>query len=144
KENSMKKIIPHILVLSALIFLGACGNEEGAADELIEYYNEKWIPILAMKSEKMSEAQDTFLEIHRGPGEEEEKNEETIALYKDEIIPIADDVLEQFKSVQLEHKEVIQMNDLQIEAEQFSKNLLENSIDLFEGTISEAELQQDE
>src|SRR5699024_1349647 len=73
-----------------------------------------------------------------------EKNEETIALYKDEIIPIADDVLEQFKSVQLEHKEVIQMNDLQIEAEQFPKNLLENSIDLFEGTISEAELQQDE
>lgn len=140
----MKKIIIQMLTISALFLLVACGNKDEAADELIKYYNEEWIPIQAMKKTKTNNAQDNFLENYSKQGEDDEKNKEVIALYKDEIIPIADEVLEQLKFIELEHRKVKKMNDLQIKAEEFAKTHLENAIDLYKGNISEEQYKKND
>ena len=57
----MKKLLTLILIVSTLFLLTACNHQEGVADELIEYYNEEWIPMNAMKKEKMREAQNLAL-----------------------------------------------------------------------------------
>ncbi|MEN1968767.1 hypothetical protein WMZ97_11930 [Lentibacillus sp. N15] len=133
----MKKIFTWMLAVSALFLLAACSNDEETADELIEYYNEEWIPIHAMKSAKMDDAQERLLKIQ----EEQEENYrgEAIALYKDEIIPSFNEVLERLKSVELEHKEVKKMNDLQMKAEEFGKTHLKMGIDYFNDDISDTQ-----
>src|SRR5699024_2018880 len=138
----MKKSIAQMLAISALFLLAACGNNEEAADELIDYYNEEWIPIHAMKSTEMHDAQTKLLKIMEEQGEDYE--EEAIALIKDEILPVADEVLDRLESIELEQREVKKVNDLQIEAEEFARNFLEKGIDYYKGDITDTEYLNDE
>ncbi len=133
----MPKIITLMLAVSTLFLLAACSNQDKAASEFIEYYNEEWIPMNAMKKEKMREAQDKLSEIESNQGED--LGEKAVALYKTETIPSFDEVLEQLESVELEHSEVKKVNKLQIEAEEFARTHLEKGIDYFKGTISDTE-----
>lgn len=132
-----------IITFFILVFLFACSNKEEIAAEFVHYYNEEWIPILLMKKDKMDDVQRMIMEIEHEL--EENSDDETVSIYKEEIIdliklefiPVADDVVDRFKNIQLEHKEIIKLNELQIEAEEFARTVMDSGIDYYKGDITE-------
>ncbi|GIO23663.1 hypothetical protein [Oceanobacillus sp. J11TS1] len=134
----MKKIISIILVIFALFLLVSCSNKDEVADEIIQYYNEEWIPINDMKEKELRD-----LPFHLNELEEHQQYEEAIALIKDEMIPVADEVIKRLQAVEPENGKVKKLNDLEIEAEQFAKEGLNAVIIYYEGgDISESDVNQ--
>lgn len=139
----MKKLVFISILISILFFFSACASKSKTATELVQYYNEEWIPILLMKREKMDDVQRIIMEIEHEL--EENSDDEIVSLYKEEIIdliklefiPVADDVVDRFKNIQLEHKEIIKLNELQIEAEEFARTVMDSGIDYYKGDITE-------
>jgi len=51
----MKKLISLMLVMCALMLLISCENKDEVADEIVQYYNEEWIPINNMKKNDLTD-----------------------------------------------------------------------------------------
>src|SRR5699024_12197951 len=82
KEMPMKKVLMLMLTVFSLFLLVSCSNKEEEAEELIEYNNDKWVPINKMNNEKLDEPiklLDTF--------DDEGKDKEAITILEDEMIP---------------------------------------------------------
>ncbi len=108
------------------------------AEDLIHYNNEEWVPINEMKKKKMRGIPLELTEL-----ENEGKEEEAIALVKDEILPVVNEVLEQLEAVEPEHQKVKKINEMQIEAEQFVKDKFKQVITYYEGgNVSEQDIDQ--
>lgn len=134
----MKKIIIPILIVLSSALLVSCGNKDEVAEDLIHYNNEEWVPINEMKKKEMHGIPFELTEL-----ENEGKEGEAIALVKDEILPIVDEVLEQLEASEPEHQKVKKLNDMQIEAEQFVKDKFKQVIIYYEGgDVSEQDIDQ--
>lgn len=102
----MKKIISLMLVVIALSLLVSCSNGDEVADEIVHYYNEEWVPINDMKEKGMR-----GLPMEMNELAESHKNGEVIALIKDEMLPIFNEVLDRLKSVDPKNREIKKLND---------------------------------
>ncbi len=145
----MKHIIGLLLTASILMLLTSCGNKEEIAEELIDYYNNNWIPIHNMKVRNTSIGEEklTSILVELDEKDVEEISEtdlaEIITVYEEDIIPVADRVVNRFDSVHLEYKKVKKLNDLQIEAEDFGRTMLKNGIGYYKGEVSESDYRED-
>lgn len=131
----MKKVIGSILVVFALALLVSCSNKDEVADEIVHYYNEEWVPINVMKADEMRDVSVELSELDK-----EGKGDEAISLIKNEVLPVVDEALERLESVDPNNDEVKKMNDMQIEAEQYSRDRFKDTIAYYKGDKSESEL----
>lgn len=97
----MRKFLILMLTIFSLIMLVSCGNKDEEAEELIQYNNDNWVPINKMRKEKMNAPQSKLSKL-----EDEGKDKEAIVVIENEIIPILDDIQNEFKDVELQHKKV--------------------------------------
>src|SRR5699024_931092 len=75
--------------------------------------------------------------------EDEGTDKETIVVIENEIIPILDDIQNEFKDVELQHKKVKKLNDLETEAEEFLKDSMKEVVIHYNGgDISEEDIRQ--
>ncbi|MFD1068244.1 hypothetical protein [Oceanobacillus locisalsi] len=81
----MKKIITPIFIVIIALLLVSCEDRDEVADEIVNYYNEEWVPINDMKEKRM---RNLLSEQERL--ESENKKEEAATLVKEEMVPIAD------------------------------------------------------
>lgn len=133
----MKKFFTLVFVVSSLFFLSSCASDEEIADELIDYYNNEWIPIHAMKRKELGTSKEDFRKIMMELEEGYEK--EAIELHENDIIPIVDKVLDRFESIELKHRKVKKLNKMQIKAEEHGRDLMKSGIDYFKGDLSKSE-----
>ncbi|MFD1067899.1 hypothetical protein [Oceanobacillus locisalsi] len=134
----MKKIIIPIFIVIIALLLVSCEDKDEVADEIVEFYNEEWVPINDMKEKGMA---DIPLELTRL--EEEGESDEVIGLIKDEIIPLLDRVMERLKSVNPKNEKIEKMIDLQIEAEEFSKNIFGEARTYYENdNVTDQDIEQ--
>lgn len=140
----MKKTMTLLFVMFSLLLLAACGNDEKAADELVKYYNEEWISIQETKQEKMNEASSKLIDIAAADDGSGNQDETIAALVKEDMIPVLDDILDQLEAIDLEHKDLIKLNDLQIEAEEFAKQHTANIIKNYQGELSDSKYEIEE
>ena len=138
KEMPMKKVLMLMLTVFSLFLLVSCSNKEEEAEELIEYNNDKWVPINKMNNEKLDEPiklLDTF--------DDEGKDKEAITILEDEMIPILNETINKFKDVNLQHKKIKKLNDLEIEADELLKDSAKEAIIHYNGgDVSEEDIQQ--
>ncbi len=135
---SMKKIIIPILIVFTLLLLVSCGNKDEVANEIVHYYNEEWVPINDMKEKEM---RDPLAEVARL--ESENKEDEAAALVKDKVLPIVDEVLGRLEAVDTDNRKVKKMNDMQIKAEEFARNMSKSIITYYEGgNVSEQDIEE--
>jgi|SRR5699024_5377833 len=132
----MKKTIIFVILVSSFVFLTACASDDEIADELIDYYNNEWIPIHAMKRSELGTAKEDFRKIMMESGEDHEK--EAIELHENDIIPVIDKVVDQFESIELRHRKIKKLNKMQIKAEKHGRDLMQNGIDYFKGDASKS------
>lgn len=134
----MKQTISMILVVLTLFLLVSCSNKGEVADEIVQYYNEEWVSMNEMKEETMNTLVTELYELDK-----EGKNQEVINLIKNEFYPSIDNILEHLESLELNNKEVKKMNDMQIEAEKYSRDRFKDTIEYYEGAnISDSELKR--
>src|SRR5699024_10339585 len=133
----MKKFLALICIIPSLIILSSCTNDEEVADELIDYYNNKWIPIHTMKERDIGTGKISLKSILTEPGDNYEQ--EVVDLYETDIIPIADKVIDRFESIQFKGKKVKKLNTMQIKAEKHGRKLLKAGIEHFNGDLSDSE-----
>ena len=127
-----------MLTIFSLFLFTPCGNKDEEAEELIQYNNENWVPVNKMRKEKMNEPQTKLSKL-----EDEGKDKEAIAVIENEIIPILDDIQNEFKDVELQHKKVKKLNDLETEAEEFLKDSMKEVVIHYnDGDISEEDIRQ--
>lgn len=138
-----------ITVISILVGLSACASKEEITDELIDYYNKDWIPIHVMKLRNTADGERRFreflLELDGKDVQEMEQNEldQINRIFEEDIIPTMDRVVNRYKSVQVEHRKIKKLNEMQIEAEEFARTLMKNGINYFKGEITESEYRED-
>lgn len=133
----MKKHIILILTIPLLIILTSCGRYSYVQAELIEYYNEEWIPIIVWKENKIDHPNRKIRDIIFERGNE---SEETLTIREEEIIPVHDKALDRFKAIQLEDKKLQKLNDLQIEIESLDGTHSIKTNDYYNGELSRSEL----
>jgi len=132
----MKKYLIFTFIMFSLFILASCGNKDEEAEELIQYNNDKWVPINEVKKEKLNEPENKLTKV-----EDEGKDEEASTVIEDEIIPILDDIQNEFKAVELKHKKIKKLNELEIEAEEFLIKTMEEVVIHYKGgNVSEEDL----
>lgn len=131
----MKKIISVLFLVCAMFIFTSCANKDEVADEIVQYYNEEWIPINDMKRTRLDGYALKINEL-----EQEGKEDEAISLIEDKMIPIIDKVLGELEDVEAENKKVKKINDKQIKAEEFAKDMSEDIIAYYEGDKSEDDI----
>lgn len=117
-----------LLFVFSLFLLVSCDDKDKGAEALIEYNNDKWVPIYKSKNEKMDELKSKLSKL-----ENEEKNQEAASLLEQEIIPLLDDIQQEFKDVQPNHKNVKKLNKLEVEAEVVLKNQMKDVAAYYKG-----------
>lgn len=117
----MKKRITLLLTVLSLFFLASCSDKDEVAEALIVYNNDKWVPINQSKNDKMDELKNELSKL-----ENEEKNQEAAIILEQEIIPLIDEVQQEFKDVELNHKRVKKLNTLEVEAEEVLKKQMKD------------------
>lgn len=140
----MRKTITLLFVMFGMLLLTACGNDNKTADELVTYYNEEWITIQKTKQEKMNEASGKLIDIVATDDGSSNQEEAIDALVKKDMIPVLDDILDQLEAIDLEHKDLIKLNDLQIEAEEFAKQHTANIVENYQGALSDSKYEIEE
>lgn len=134
----MKKMLSLVLVVFVSFILVSCENKDEVADEIVHYYNEKWISINDMKEKEMRDPLSDLAKL-----EKQNKEEEAAVVVKDEVIPIADKVLERLDAVDSDNKKVKKMNDMQIEAEEIAREMSKKTAVYYkDGDVSEQDLKQ--
>ncbi len=123
----MKKLIALMFAIVIVAGFTACANKEDITDELIDYHNNKWIPILVEGRKEFGDSRTELLDIQGELGEDYE--EEAILLFKNEVIPQSEKIMESFKSIELEYKKVKKLNDLQVESEEIGHTLSKEVVD---------------
>lgn|SRR5699024_477564 len=134
----MKNLFKFICTIPLFILLVSCASDDEIADELIDYYNNEWIPIHDAKESKMKTMKNTFmnLAINLEEGNEADVKKESIEKYETDVIPTVDKVIEQYESIQLNHRQVKKLNKKQIKVEKTERDYLESIIDYVNGDIS--------
>ncbi len=143
-----------ITTIAILVGLSLCAKHEEIADELIDYYNNEWIPIQVKKNKVMLNSEHKVVMIYKEFEESDEKfDEETkgiriteklVTLVNEQSIPAIDQVIDKFESVELEHKKVEKLNDMKVETEMFGRSVLDKLIDHYQGNISESEFKEEQ
>src|SRR5699024_6294482 len=119
--------------LPLFIVLVSCASDDEIADELIDYYNNEWIPIHGMKTYEIDTARNTVMDLIQEL--EENDGNESIALHEVDVVAIADNIIDRFESIQLKHRKVKKLNNMQIKAEKTGKELANSMIDYANGDI---------
>lgn len=127
-----------LVLVSVCILLVSCDNKEQVADEIVEYHNEKWIPISNFKKDETEKLTNEFIKLDS----KKDKTEAT-ELIKNEIIPLNEDVVWKLENVDPKNKETKKINDLQLKAEEFALEIFNNIIKYYEGEMTESELAKD-
>src|SRR5690625_3687151 len=116
----MKKTL-YIVVGTALIILfSGCFNREKVTDELIKYHNNEWQILQEMKEEKVKADTSEYILLAI-----EGNNKEVGKLLKEEILPSHNEVVEYLEGTKLKNKEIEELNQLQIDAEEFGYKVLD-------------------
>lgn len=134
----MKKIISLLTVITISILLASCGDKDKAADDIMAYYNETWIPINNMKKDQFDEMNPEFNKL-----DSKEDKTEASAYVKEEIIPVVEEVIKKLEDVEVNNKQAKKMNKLQLKVEKFALKSFENMIKYYEGDYSEGDLRKD-
>lgn len=137
----MKKVTTQLLIITFIFMFAACSSNKEVANEFVDYYNEEWIPIVAMKSEKMEEPLRKIGDIQTTQSNYEE---EAVDIIESDFIPIVDEVIARLESIDLKHREVIKANDLQIEAEKHARTIFENGADYYNGDYTDMDVEKSE
>src|SRR5699024_12528488 len=75
--------------------------------------------------------------------DDEGKDKEAITILEDEMIPILNETINKFKDVNLQHKKIKKLNDLEIEADELLKDSAKEAIIHYNGgDVSEEDIQQ--
>lgn len=140
----MRKTVVFLTILLVSVLISACSAKSKAAEELIDYYNEEWVPLQEEK-EVQTDGMDMEHILHQlseGTDKETEEllREELVVLLEDTYIPMMDDVIEGYQSIELEHEDIQELNEMVIETEKVRKKLLEKMILVYKDEISEEEL----
>ncbi|WP_449354433.1 hypothetical protein ACUL41_15215 [Virgibacillus natechei] len=134
----MKKIIIPILIVITSFLLVSCGNQDEMVGEIVHYYNEEWMPINDMKEKAMRGIPFELTRL-----EEKHKEDKAAVLVEDEILPIINRALDRLEGVDTDNKKVKKMNDLQIEAEEFLKEISKDIIVYYKGgDVSEQNIKE--
>ncbi|GIO23669.1 hypothetical protein [Oceanobacillus sp. J11TS1] len=132
----MKRVISSMLVVFALSLLVSCSNKDEVADEIVQYYNEEWVPINAMEEEEMRHFFNSMYEL------EKNKKDEIISLIKNEPLPVVEESLKRLESLEPKNKQIDKLNEMQINIEHHERDGLEAIIDYYEGDKSEDEIEK--
>lgn len=124
----MKKVLILLLTAISLFLLASCSDKDKGAEALIAYNNDKWVPINKSKNEKMDELKSKLSKL-----ENEEKNQKATILLEQEIIPLLDEIQQELKDVQPNHKNVKKLNKLEIEAEEVLKSQMKDVAAYYKG-----------
>jgi|SRR5690625_394734 len=138
RTENMRKIAFLLILILGSVILVSCGDKEQVADEIIKYYNEEWIPINSFKKDNLGELTDEFIEL-----DSKEDKSEAIQMLNNEIMPIVEEVINKLENVEPENNNVEKINDLQLEAENFSLESFENTIEYYNDNLTESELEED-
>ncbi|MBT2214705.1 hypothetical protein F3157_09160 [Virgibacillus dakarensis] len=125
-----KKFLIWIGMMLLLIITG-CANDEEVARELIDYYNNDWLASQIMKKENIGPKQNELLRL------EDESNERASMLVEEEIIPSMKKVLDYLHNVELEHAEIKELHQINVEAEEFFYKTLKTLPAYYRGEISD-------
>ena len=109
----MKKIVA-VSLFTFCLFLGACSSNDQVADELIDYYNNDWQALQEMKKEELGTKRNDLYSFDKF-----ENPEEGLDFLENEVLPEYETIIDYLKTIELENKEVQELNQLQIEAEEF-------------------------
>src|SRR5690625_736915 len=105
----------YIIVGTALMLLfSGCFNQDKIADELIKYHNNEWKILQEMKEDKVKADTSEYILLAM-----EGNNKEVGKLLKEKILPSHNEVVEYLEGTKLKNKEIEELNQLQIDAEEF-------------------------
>gem|GEM_PF-6697900 len=108
----MKRFISMIIVLSLMVPLSGCFTSDEVANELIAYHNSDWVTFKKMNDEMLGPFEAPFTITAMGKDVEGIK-----ILIEEEILPVQSVLVDYLEGVNLEHKEVQELNQLMIEIE---------------------------
>lgn len=111
-DFKMKKVTTLLLFIAISMLLVACSDKEKAAEDIITYYNEAWIPINNFKKD---ETDRVFPEYNKLDAKEDKTEAKTFV--KEEIIPIVEETIAMLEEVEVNDRQSKKMNKLQIKAE---------------------------
>src|SRR5690625_103508 len=117
----------YIIVGTALMLLfSGCFNQDKIADELIKYHNNEWKILQEMKEDKVKADTSEYILLAM-----EGNNKEVGKLLKEKILPSHNEVVEYLEGTKLKNKEIEELNQLQIDAEEFRYKVLQEQADVF-------------
>jgi hypothetical protein len=99
------------------LFLVACSNHDKVADGLIHYYNNDWQQYQTMKQEKVTTRKHDLYRI--------DHPKEGLDFLENKVLPEYKAIIDSLKEIEFGHKEVQELNQLQIDAEEFGYQLME-------------------
>ncbi|HLR51439.1 MAG TPA: hypothetical protein VK072_01005 [Candidatus Avamphibacillus sp.] len=106
----MKKTFYIALGIVMVLLLSGCFNKEGKADELVKYHNSDWATYSAKKEKSVSPKIKSFIVLAA-----EDDREGIEALINESLLPSINELVNYLEEIQLEHKEIQELNHLQIE-----------------------------
>ncbi|MEI3615018.1 hypothetical protein [Pseudogracilibacillus sp. SO30301A] len=132
----MKRKLTVCLFGIAFLLLGACANDDETANELIDYYNNDWQKLQTMKSEKIGDRAFDWVAFDK-----EENPEEGIEYLENEVLPELDALRDYLYSIEPKTEAVRELHQLQIEAEEFGFQIIEeNTMEYYRDEIEDEEI----
>ena len=131
----MKRIVA-VSLFTFCLFLRACSSNDQVADELIDYYNNDWQALQEMKQEKIGTKRDDLYSFDKI-----ENPEEGLDYLENEVLPELDAIMEYLKEIKPKTKEVRELHQLQIDAEEFGyQMILEDGNAYYHNEITDEEI----
>lgn len=101
-----------------------CQSQDEVKGELIDYYNDKYLPIQREKEKSISSSITELLAV------EEKQGAKDVGFYiEEQVKPEMEAIIKDLKALKdnLKHKPVKELLDLQIEAEEYALEVLEQA-----------------
>ncbi|GGB58044.1 hypothetical protein GCM10011409_39440 [Lentibacillus populi] len=135
------KILSMIIGITLVVSLSGCSNSDEVTNELIEYHNDSFLTFKAMKEEEFMSKVGEYIKIVK-------KGDDQVSadFLEEEMLPKLNEVLDYLKGVEPDHKEVRELNELLIEAEEAGYKAIKEGTELAgikEGETNEKMLQID-
>lgn len=131
-----KKCIPFVIILISILIISGCSNKDKTAKELIDYYNEDWITIQKMKEHEIG------LKKYDLSRFEQDNFKKANKYLEDEVLPNMEQILNYVHKIEVYHKEVKELHQLQINAEEFSYQAIQDLSRYYDGKLSEEDIKQ--
>ncbi|MEN1968764.1 hypothetical protein WMZ97_11915 [Lentibacillus sp. N15] len=132
----MKKMFFIWISMILLLIMTGCSNDDEAAKELIDYYNNDWITVQKMKEENLNPKKDKLIDI-----ENDSKNKASTYV-KEELMPSMKEILDYLNHIELEHKEVKKLHRLEMEGEEFAYKGFKDGIAYYKGELTDDEMNE--